>query len=106
MKSQKFKVDIIKGLLVRAQGQEAKFIIRGLQGKLRIGLAQSTVLISLARALTLTVPKTIKKLNDDELAMILTGKTKGMDFFFKVENLSFPKYLLILFFFFARKIFK
>ena len=54
--SQKQKVDKIKKLLVRAQGPEAKYIIRGLQGKLRIGLAQSTVLISLAHAVTLTPP--------------------------------------------------
>ena len=51
--SQKTKVDMIKGLLVRAtqKGNESKYIIRGLQGKLRIGLAQSTVLISLAHAI-------------------------------------------------------
>lgn len=55
--SQKWKVDKIKKLLVRAQGPEAKYIIRGLQGKLRIGLAQSTVLISLAHAVTLTPPE-------------------------------------------------
>lgn len=50
-KSQKWKVDQIKGLLARAKGIEAKFVIRGLQGKLRIGLAQSTVLVCLAKAL-------------------------------------------------------
>lgn len=56
-KSQTLKVDLIKKLLVRAQGSEAKYIIRGLQGKLRIGLAQSTVLVSLAHAVTLTPPQ-------------------------------------------------
>ena len=71
-------MDIIKGLLVRAQGQEAKFVIRGLQGKLRIGLAQSTVLISLARALALTPPKTIQKFEKDELSMIINGETEGL----------------------------
>jgi hypothetical protein len=54
--SQKWKVDKIKSLLVRAKGTESKYIIRGLQGKLRIGLAQSTVLASLAHAVVLTRP--------------------------------------------------
>ena len=58
-KSQNQKVDKIKKLLVRAQGPEAKYIIRGLQGKLRIGLAQSTVAVSLAHAVTLTPPQGI-----------------------------------------------
>lgn len=57
--SQKYKVDKIKKLLVRAQGPEAKYIIRALQGKLRIGLAQSTVLISLAHAITMSPPSSI-----------------------------------------------
>lgn len=58
--SQTFKVNNIKKLLVHTTDPvETKYIIRGLQGKLRIGLAQSTVLISLAHALALTVPKTI-----------------------------------------------
>jgi DNA ligase 1 len=52
--SQKWKVDHIKKLLVKAvDGLESKYIVRGLQGKLRIGLAQSTVLISLGHALAL-----------------------------------------------------
>ena len=55
--SQKFKMDKIKRMLVRVtHSAEPKYIIRALQGKLRIGLAQSTVLISLAHALTLSVP--------------------------------------------------
>eukprot|EP00557_Chaetoceros_sp_GSL56_P001912 CAMPEP_0176492004 /NCGR_PEP_ID=MMETSP0200_2-20121128/8741_1 /TAXON_ID=947934 /ORGANISM="Chaetoceros sp., Strain GSL56" /LENGTH=902 /DNA_ID=CAMNT_0017889485 /DNA_START=4405 /DNA_END=7113 /DNA_ORIENTATION=- len=53
--SQKWKISKIKGLLVRVQDPiESKYIIRGLQGKLRIGLAQSTVLISLAHAVLLS----------------------------------------------------
>jgi len=69
--SQKLKVDKIKKLLVRAQGSEAKYIIRGLQGKLRIGLARSTVLISLAHALCLTPPESVEEKkqgdNDEEV---------------------------------------
>jgi DNA ligase-1 len=63
--SQKLKVDKIKKLLVKVQeSTETKFIIRGLQGKLRIGLAQSTVLISLAHALALTIPETMDLLKE------------------------------------------
>ena len=69
--SQKFKVDIIKKLLVKSTDAiETKYIIRGLQGKLRIGLAESTVLISLAHSLALTNPPTVvlqqKQEKDDD----------------------------------------
>jgi DNA ligase N terminus len=64
--SQKFKVDNIKKLLVQASDpEEIKYIIRGLQGKLRIGLAQSTVLISLAHALALTTPHEVLNRNSE-----------------------------------------
>jgi DNA ligase-1 len=77
--SQKHKVDKIKKLLVRAQGPEAKYIIRGLQGKLRIGLARSTVLISLAHAFCTTQPEGVAQYSnsteddneDDEVKELL-----------------------------------
>ena len=59
--SQKHKVEMIKKLLRNAQASEPKYIIRALQGKLRIGLAESTVLISLAHALTSSVPPEAEK---------------------------------------------
>ena len=60
--SQKWKVDKIKGLLVRAQSEEAKYIIRALQGRLRIGLSESTVLISLGHALFHSTQHNVKEI--------------------------------------------
>lgn len=45
------KVSAIRKLLAAAQGDEAKFLIRGLEGKLRLGLADRTVLVSLSSAM-------------------------------------------------------
>jgi len=51
--SQSRKIEKIRSLLTRCNptGQEAKYIVRALQGKLRIGTAEPTVLISLAHAI-------------------------------------------------------
>ncbi|GAA5997656.1 uncharacterized protein JCM10292_001003 [Rhodotorula paludigena] len=48
--SQGRKVGLIKSLLAKCEGEETKFLIRSLEGKLRIGLAEKTVLVSLAHA--------------------------------------------------------
>ena len=64
-KAQGRKVDIVKAMMVRCQGSEAKYLIRSLQGKLRIGTALSTVLVSLAKAfVTSSVPR--PTLSDEE----------------------------------------
>jgi len=52
------KLRLIKSMLVKASGEEAepRYIIRGLQGKFRVGLAAKSVLTALAQAVTITPP--------------------------------------------------
>ena len=54
--SQDVRASKIKSLLVACQGAEAKYIVRGLQGNLRIHMAEKGVISALARAVTLTPP--------------------------------------------------
>jgi DNA ligase-1 len=68
--SQTKKVGIIKKLIAACQGTEAKFIVRSLEGKLRIGLADKTLVVALAHAIVLRDIGD-KKLSPEKMAALL-----------------------------------
>lgn len=66
-KAQQRKVDVIKAMMIKCQGNEAMYIVRALQGKLRIGTAAQTVLVSLGTAFSVcTLPSIRKMMEEDE----------------------------------------
>lgn len=77
--SQGKKVDIITKLLGACQGQESKFLIRSLEGKMKIGLAVSSVTTSLAHAAViyenLMKPKKEKITDPEELKEAMENGT-------------------------------
>lgn len=60
--SQNKKKDLIKMMLVASRDVEAQYLIRSLQGKLRIGASEKTIIAALAHAVVLTPPNQRKSL--------------------------------------------
>lgn len=81
--SQTRKIKLIKRMLTACQGVEAKFLIRSLESKLRIGLAEKTVLISLAKALLI---KEYDEGIDPDMNLLENAEQKIRDAFCQVPN--------------------
>lgn len=81
--SQTRKIKLIKRMLTACEGVEAKFLIRSLESKLRIGLAEKTVLISLSKALLTNEGETGK---EPSMELVEQAEAKIRDAFCQVPN--------------------
>lgn len=91
--SQNKKVSIITKLLAACQGEEAKYIIRSLEGKLRIGNAERTVLVALAHAAVLAEREQAnKKLSTEQLTARLEHAAEVV----KAVYSELPSYDLVI----------
>ncbi|KAI0076086.1 DNA ligase I [Panus rudis PR-1116 ss-1] len=91
--SQNKKVSIITKLLAACQGTEAKYIIRSLEGKLRIGNAERTVIVALAHATALAeIERSNKKLSKEKL----TARLESAADILKAVYSELPSYDLVI----------
>ncbi|KAG1749972.1 DNA ligase I [Suillus paluster] len=90
--SQAKKVSIITKLLAACQDFEAKYIVRSLEGKLRIGNAERTVLVALAHAAVLAQAQAGKRWSKEKLASRIEEGTNTM----KAVYSELPTYDLVI----------
>ena len=76
-KSQDAKIGKMQKLMISATPCEAKYVTRGLQGKLRIGLAETSVLIAFAHALVRSPPVSSDLMETDEKLPSVTREITG-----------------------------
>ncbi|KAI9477143.1 ATP-dependent DNA ligase [Zychaea mexicana] len=89
--SQNSKIDKIRSLLTACKGNEAKYLIRQLEGKLRIGLAEQTVLSALAHSVVLSKPESAKMKTEEKEQKL----TYAVDLIKSVYN-QLPSYDMIV----------
>ena len=102
-KSQEKKLGIIKRLLATCSGEESKYLIRSLEGKLRIGLAEKTVLVAVAQAVMLAThdgkphePKQARDAGDANDAAKLTERLEQGTHTVKAVFSEVPSYDLLI----------
>lgn len=81
--SQTRKIKLIKRMLTACEGTEAKFLIRSLESKLRIGLAEKTVLISLSKAI---LANEGEEGSEPSMELVESAEAKIRDAFCQVPN--------------------
>eukprot|EP00927_Polykrikos_kofoidii_P036419 TRINITY_DN3074_c2_g1_i2.p1 TRINITY_DN3074_c2_g1~~TRINITY_DN3074_c2_g1_i2.p1 ORF type:complete len:747 (-),score=170.01 TRINITY_DN3074_c2_g1_i2:142-2382(-) len=101
---QKLKKDKIKKMLVASRGEEAKYIVRMLQSKLRIGICTPTVIEALAHAFVLTTPAKdgnpavgdVRKMRDAPSLEVLDGRLQSMQVAVRQAYCEVPNFDLVI----------
>ena len=95
-KSMQKKKGIIKSLLVAASKNEPKYVVRSLQGKLRIGLAEQTVLTALGQALAVHRSIQINGVSQTEALKRMEQKKDVIDQCVKMAYSRLPSYDILI----------